>query len=198
MRLKTPSWWYRDKGLVASALAPLGVLYGRITEARAARVTPYRSRLPVICIGNFTAGGGGKTPTAIAVASLLKGLGAKPCFLTRGYGGASKGPVLVGKGMSAAEAGDEPLLLAEHAPTMISTDRAAGAKAIETTDASVIIMDDGFQNPSLVKDLSIIVVDAASGVGNGLMIPAGPLRAPLDWQIARADALIVIGDKATP
>jgi tetraacyldisaccharide 4'-kinase len=200
MRLKTPSWWYRDEGVVASALAPLGVLYGKITEARAARVTSYRSRLPVICIGNFTAGGGGKTPTAIAVASLLKGLGAKPCFLTRGYGGASKGPVLVSKGMSAAEAGDEPLLLAEHAPAMISADRAAGAKAIEATDASLIIMDDGFQNPSLVKDLSIIVVDAASGIGNGLMIPAGPLRAPLDWQIARADALIVIGsgDKATP
>ena len=200
MRLETPSWWYHDKGLVAAALAPLGVLCGRIAEARAARITPYRSRLPVICIGNFTAGGGGKTPAAIAVASLLKGLGAKPCFLTRGYGGSSKGPTLVCKGMSAAEAGDEPLLLAEHASTMISPDRPAGAKAIEATDASVIVMDDGFQNPSLVKDLSIIVVDAASGVGNGLMIPAGPLRAPLNWQIARADALIVIGsgDNAMP
>jgi tetraacyldisaccharide 4'-kinase len=200
MRLETPSWWYREKGVVASALAPLGALYGGIAEARAARVAPYRSRLPVICVGNFTAGGGGKTPTAIAIADLLKELGAKPCFLTRGYGGTCKGQMLVGKAMSAAEAGDEPLLLAEHAPTMISADRAAGAKAIEATDASVIVMDDGFQNPSLVKDLSLIVVDAASGIGNGLMIPAGPLRAPLDRQIARADALIVIGsgDKATP
>src|SRR5262245_55998738 len=109
MRLETPSWWYRDKGVVASALAPLAALYGRIAEARAARVTPYRSRLPVICIGNFTACGGGKTPTTIAVASLLKGLGAKPCFLTRGYAGAGKGVRFVSKAMSAAEAGDEPL-----------------------------------------------------------------------------------------
>jgi tetraacyldisaccharide 4'-kinase len=200
MHLETPSWWYRDKGVVAWALAPLGALYGRIAEARAARVTAYSSRLPVICIGNFTAGGGGKTPTAIAFASLLKGLGARPCFLTRGYGGASKGPVLVSKGMNAAEAGDESLLLAEHAPTMVSADRVAGAKAIEATNASVIVMDDGFQNPSLVKDLSLIVVDAASGIGNGLLIPAGPLRAPLDVQIGRADALIVVGsgDKTTP
>jgi len=199
MRLKTPSWWYRDKGVVASALAPIGALYGRIAEARAVRVMPYRSRLPVICIGNFTAGGGGKTPIAIAVARLLKELGAKSCFLTRGYGGASKVATFVSKGMSAAEVGDEPLLLAEHAPTKISADRVAGAKAIEHTDATVIVMDDGFQNPSLAKDLSLIVVDAASGIGNGLMIPAGPLRAPLEVQIARADALMVIGsgDKAT-
>jgi len=200
MRLETPSWWYRDKGVVASALTPLAALYGKIAEARAARITPHRSRLPVICIGNFTAGGGGKTPTAIAVAKLLKELGAKPCFLTRGYGGVSKGAGFVSKAMSAAEAGDEPLLLAEHAPTMVSADRVAGAKAIEATDATVIVMDDGFQNPSLGKDLSLIVVDAASGIGNGQMIPAGPLRAPLDQQIARADALLVIGsgDKAMP
>jgi tetraacyldisaccharide 4'-kinase len=199
MRLETPSWWYRDKGAVASTLAPLGALYGRIAEARASRVTPYRSRLPVICIGNFTAGGGGKTPTAIAVARLLKELGAKPCFLTRGYGGASKVATFVSEGMSAAEVGDEPLLLAEHAPTMVSADRVASAKAIEQSDSSVIVMDDGFQNPSLVKDLSLIVVNAASGIGNGLMMPAGPLRAPLDIQIARADALLIIGsgDKAT-
>src|ERR1043165_10247234 len=122
MRLETPAWWYRDKGVVASALTPLAALYGKIAEARAARITPHRSRLPVICIGNFTAGGGGKTPTAIAVAKLLKELGAKPCFLTRGYGGASKGAGFVSKSMSAGEAGDEPLLLAEHAPTMVSAD----------------------------------------------------------------------------
>src|SRR4029078_8480370 len=88
MRLETPSWWYRDKGVVASALSPIGALYGRIAEARAARLMPSRSRLPLLCIGNFTAGGGAKSPTAIAVARLLKELGTKPCFLTRGYGGA--------------------------------------------------------------------------------------------------------------
>ncbi len=200
MRREAPFWWYRRKGALASALAPLGRLYGRRVEARAARVAPYRSLLPVICIGNFTAGGGGKTPTAIAVAALLAELGARPAFLTRGYGGASKGPVLVAKGHSAEEVGDEPLLLAEVAPTMVAADRAAGAVALEATEAPVIVMDDGFQNPSLAKDLSLVVVDAAVGLGNGLIIPAGPLRAPLDQQIARSNALIVIGDgsKAVP
>jgi tetraacyldisaccharide 4'-kinase len=168
-------------------------MYGRIAEAKFAGTTPYRSRLPVICIGNFTLGGGGKTPTAIAVAALLAALGARPCFLTRGYGGTSKGPLLLTAGASAVEVGDEPLLLAEVAPTMIAADRAAGAKAIEATDATAIVMDDGFQNPGLTKDLSLIVVDAGLGIGNGLIMPAGPLRAPIEAQIARADALIVIG-----
>ena len=194
MRLEAPFWWYRRKGALASALAPVGRLYGRLVEARAARVAPYRSLLPVICIGNFTAGGGGKTPTAIAVAALLAELGARPAFLTRGYGGASKGPVLVAKGQSAEEVGDEPLLLAEVAPTMVAADRKAGAAALEATEADIIVMDDGFQNPSLAKDLSLVVVDATAGIGNGLIMPAGPLRAPLDAQMARASALIVIGD----
>ncbi len=193
MPLEAPSFWYRQRGTLAAALAPLGTLYGKIAEAKFARATPYRSRLPVICIGNFTVGGSGKTPTAIAVASLLAGLGVRPSFLTRGYGGKSKGPVFVGNEDSAAEVGDEPLLLAEIAPAMLSADRAAGAKAIEATEATAIIMDDGFQNPGLVKDLSLIVVDAGLGVGNGLVVPAGPLRAPLEDQIARADALIVVG-----
>jgi len=194
MRLETPFWWYRRKGALASALAPLGRLYGRVAEARFARGEPYRSRLTVICIGNFTAGGGGKTPTAIAVAKLLAELGAKPAFLSRGYGGASKGPVLVKPRQGADEVGDEALLLAEAAPTMVSADRAAGAHAIEATAASVIVMDDGFQNPSLAKDLSLVVVDADAGIGNGLIMPAGPLRAPLEPQLARADALVVIAD----
>ena len=200
MRLEAPFWWYRRKGALASALAPLGQLYGRLVEVRAARIEPHRSRLPVICIGNFTAGGGGKTPTAIAVGSLLAELGARPAFLTRGYGGASEGPVLVAKGQSAEEVGDEALLLAEAAPTMVAADRAAGAKAIEVTAADIIVMDDGFQNPSLIKDLSLVVVDAGAGIGNGLIIPAGPLRAPLAQQIARAGALVVVGDgeKAAP
>jgi len=200
MPLETPFWWYRKKGVLACALSPLGSLYGRMAEARAARVETYRSKLPVICIGNFTAGGAGKTPTVIAIAALLKQLGAKPAFLTCGYGGTNKGPVLVAKGMSAEEVGDEPLLLAEAAPTIVAADRAAGAKAIEAIDADVIVMDDGFQNPVLAKDLSLIVTDAGAGVGNGLVIPAGPLRAPLEPQMARADALIAIGDggKAKP
>jgi tetraacyldisaccharide 4'-kinase len=194
MPLRAPFFWYRRKSVLASALAPLGAVYGRIAEKRFAQGDPYRSRLPVICIGNFTSGGGGKTPTAIAVAKLLAELGAKPAFLTRGYGGTTEGPEFVKKGHGAEEVGDEPLLLAEIAPTMVSADRPAGAKAIEGSTASVIVMDDGFQNPSLAKDLSLIVVDSESGIGNGLVMPAGPLRAPLEAQMARADALIVIGD----
>jgi tetraacyldisaccharide 4'-kinase len=178
----------------ASALSPLGGIYGRMAERRMTGVAPYRSRLPVICIGNFTAGGGGKTPTAIAVAKELKEAGERPCFLTRGYGGKTQGPVLAAKDQSAAEVGDETLLLAVHAPTVVAADRAAGAKLIEGTDATVIVMDDGFQNPQLAKDFSLIVVDAATGLGNGLVMPAGPLRAPLDKQTPRADALLLIGE----
>jgi tetraacyldisaccharide 4'-kinase len=194
MPLEAPFWWYRKKGVLASALAPAGMIYASVARARSRGITSHRSRLPVVCIGNFTAGGGGKTPTAIAIAKALARCGMCPHFLTRGYGGTSKGPILVREGLSAADVGDEPLLLAQVAPTMVSADRAVGAKAIEATDANVIVMDDGFQNPSLVKDLSLVVVDAASGIGNGLIIPAGPLREPLDEQIARADALLVIGE----
>jgi len=193
MPLKTPSWWYRKAGVASAALSPLAALYGQVAASRMARGGAYRSRLPVICIGNFTAGGGGKTPTAIAVANLLKTMGKSPAFLTRGYGGTAKGVVRV-SGQGAEAVGDEPLLLAAVAPTFVSADRVAGAKAIEETDADVIVMDDGFQNPSLAKDLSLIVVDATSGLGNGHLIPAGPLRAPLEAQIARADALLVIGE----
>ena len=194
MPLEAPAFWYRDGSALASAFAPLGRLYGRIVEARAARIEPYRSLLPVICVGNFTAGGAGKTPAVIAIAKLLASGGARPYVLTRGYGGANKGPVRVGEGMDAAQVGDEPLLLAQAAPTIVAADRVAGAKAIEATDATAILMDDGFQNPSLAKELSLIVVDAGAGIGNGLVMPAGPLRAPLAAQIARADALLVVGE----
>jgi tetraacyldisaccharide 4'-kinase len=194
MRRETPFWWYRKTGALASSLAPLGRLYGSLVERRFARATPYRSRLPVVCIGNFTVGGGGKTPTAIEMARLLSALGERPAFLTRGYGGTLTGPAFVSESLTAREVGDEPLLLAEVAPTMIAPDRVAGAKAIEASDATVIVMDDGFQNPSLHKTFSLVAVDAESGLGNGLIVPAGPLRAPLAAQIARADALLVIGE----
>jgi tetraacyldisaccharide 4'-kinase len=194
MPLEAPFWWYRKKGVLASALAPIGAFYGRIAASRVEHGDSYRSRLPVICIGNFTAGGGGKTPTAIAVAMLLKGHGKRPAFLTRGYGGKAGGVTPVTESASAENVGDEPLLLASVAPTFVSADRVAGAKAIEETDADIIVMDDGFQNPSLAKDVSLVVVDAGAGLGNGLVIPAGPLRAPLDAQLPRADALCVIGE----
>lgn len=200
MRLEAPIWWYRKRGVLAAALRPLSQVYARIAAAKAARIVPYRSSLPVICLGNFTAGGGGKTPAAIAVAELLKSLGQRPAFLTRGHGGKMKGPHFVREGDSAEQVGDEPLLLARTAPVMVARDRAQGARAIEAAGHGLIVMDDGFQNPGLVKDLSLIVVDAGLGLGNGLVLPAGPLRAPLDEQLGRADALIVVGDggKAKP
>lgn len=159
---------------------------------------PYRSKLPVVCIGNFTVGGAGKTPLAMAVARLLRDVGREPAFLTRGYGGSLTGPHIVDpRRDSAAETGDEALLLARIAPTIMARDRKAGAMAIEKLSAGVIVMDDGFQNPSLAKDLALIAVDAAAGFGNARVFPAGPLRAPLSVQRRRADAAVLIGDGET-
>jgi tetraacyldisaccharide 4'-kinase len=195
VRLEEPSWWYGEApGVRAQLLAPLGALYGWIAQRRYQRRQPYRSRFPVICVGNFTAGGTGKTPLAIAVARLLAARGVAPVFLTRGYGGSDAGPAWVEDGPGAARRfGDEPLLLARVAPTMVARDRAAGARAIESSGRHVgaIVTDDGLQNGSLAKDLSIAVVDGARGLGNGEVIPAGPLRAPIEFQLGLVDAIVV-------
>jgi tetraacyldisaccharide 4'-kinase len=151
--------------------------------------------VPVICVGNLVLGGAGKTPTAIHVAKICRELGWAPGFLSRGYRGREIGPVAVSAAAHRAEdVGDEPLLLARHAPTVVSVDRPAGAKLLASLGVEVVIMDDGFQNPSLEKDLSLLVVDAGRGIGNGFVFPAGPLRASLAAQIRRADALIILGD----
>jgi tetraacyldisaccharide 4'-kinase len=152
-----------------------------------------RAPVPVVCIGNPTIGGAGKTPTAIAVAPLLRDIATNPVFLTRGYGGRLAGPVMVASKHNAADVGDEPLLLARVAPTVVARDRVAGATAAVDAGADIIVMDDGFQNPSLHKDLSILVVDGRRGLGNGRVFPAGPLRAPLPGQLALAQVLLVIG-----
>jgi len=179
-------------------MAPLGWLYGAIAETRFAITQPFRSALPVICIGNFTLGGAGKTPLAIEVARLIQKQSGKPAFLTRGYGGSILGPHLVDPICDAAtDVGDEALLLARVAPTFVARDRPAGARAIEAAGADVIIMDDGFQNPSLAKNLSIIAMDAAAGFGNGRVFPAGPLRAPLGAQMHRASIIVRIGEENT-
>lgn len=197
MRLEPPGWWHgasRGDRLKAVLLTPAGLLYGTAAKARFALARPYRSTLPVICIGNFTMGGAGKTPLALAVAQIAAGLGVTPAFLTRGYGGALAGPHLVDPARDTAVAvGDEALLLARAAPTVLARNRPAGAKAIEALGAGLIIMDDGFQNPSLAKDLALIAVDAGAGFGNGFVFPAGPLRAPLGYQIQRAQAAVLIG-----
>ena len=195
MPLDEPRWWYRAPASgTANLLRPLGALYGWAARTRYLRARSYRSRLPVICVGNFTAGGTGKTPLTIYLSEQLKAAGHEPVVLTRGYGGRLSGPYWVdARTDSARNVGDEPLLLARAAPTLVARDRAAGARAIESGPhpATVILMDDGLQNPTLAKDFSISVVDGARGVGNGLVMPAGPLRAPLEFQLELTDAIVV-------
>jgi tetraacyldisaccharide 4'-kinase len=195
MRLEPPKFWYADRiPFTAWTLLPASKIYGGIVERRFRRTAPYRSSLPVLCVGNFTVGGAGKTPVALKLASLLKARGRNPAFLTRGYGGAERGPHRVDAGMDSAErVGDEPLLLARCAPTVVSRDRPAGARFIERSGADAIVMDDGFQNPSIEKTFSIPVVDAETGVGSGRVFPLGPLRASLDFQVSKASAILLIG-----
>jgi tetraacyldisaccharide 4'-kinase len=193
--LDEPGWWYGARSrprLLAPLLTPLGRLYGWLAQTRYHRSKPYRSRLPVICAGNFTAGGTGKTPLSIFIARLLQERGGKPAFLTRGYGGREQGPAWVEEG-APERFGDEALLLSRIAPTLVARDRADGARTIEAAgDAfTAIIMDDGLQNPSLAKNLSFAVVDGERGLGNGEVIPAGPLRAPMEFQLGLVDAIIV-------
>lgn len=195
MPLEEPAWWYRQgPSLAAAALQPLAALYGWVAEQRFVRTEPYRSRLPVICIGNFTAGGTGKTPLVLHLCRHLEAAGHQPVALSRGYGGRLAGPYWVNaRSDTGRDVGDEALLLADAAPTLVARDRRAGARAIESGPhaATVIVMDDGLQNPALAKDLTIAVVDGGRGLGNGRVIPAGPLRAPLAFQLELTDAIVV-------
>ena len=176
-------------------LWPVSKVWAQSAAWRMGRAPRFRPPVPVICVGNFVVGGAGKTPTCLAIARIAKGKGLKPGFLTRGYGGAAKGPLLVDPATHRADAvGDEPLLLAAAAPTVVCGDRVAGARLLLEQRVDLIIMDDGFQNPSLAKDLSLVCVDADVGIGNGMVTPSGPLRAPLALQLRKADALIVIGE----
>jgi tetraacyldisaccharide 4'-kinase len=189
--IREPAFWWRPRG--GMLLAPLGVIYGAVAAARM-QGQGAGAGVPVICLGNLTVGGAGKTPAALAVAHLLLAARERPFFLSRGYGGKLAGPVRVDPTFHhAADVGDEPLLLARLVPTIVARDRVAGAKTARLGGASVIVMDDGFQNPSLAKDLAILMIDGRRGIGNGRIVPAGPLRAPLDFQIARSQAMIVVG-----
>jgi tetraacyldisaccharide 4'-kinase len=174
-------------------LMPLGAIYGVIAGHRLQR-EGFDAGIPVFCIGNYHVGGAGKTPTVLALAKLLRELGETPVVLSRGYGGQLRGPIMVDLARHAAiDVGDEPVMLARTVPVVVARDRIDGVALARSQGASVILMDDGFQNPAIAKDASLIVIDANRGLGNGCVFPAGPLRAPLPPQLARTDALIVIG-----
>ena len=198
---RAPAFWSQEKpdaigALCTAALSPFAQAYGFIA-ARRMRQAAFEAPLPVLCVGNLVVGGAGKTPTALALAERLIAAGEKPWFLSRGYhSSAEHGPPLlvdVGK-HRARDVGDEALLLARLAPTLVSADRVSAAKHAAAAGASVLILDDGLQNPALRKDWSLCVVDSEAGIGNGRCLPAGPLRAPLDAQLACVSAVLLLGE----
>lgn len=192
--MKAPEFWLTGRGHWPAVLAPAGCLYALAGRLRHALTHPADVGVPVICIGNLTAGGTGKTPLAITIAELLRTGGRTPHIVTRGYGGSLTGPVRVDPALhKASETGDEALLLARAAPTWVSRDRVAGAHAAINDGADTLILDDGFQNPALKKDISLVVIDGATGFGNGHVIPAGPLREPVTTGLARADGAVIMG-----
>ncbi len=191
MTLHPPGFWRHD-GVVPRLLSPLGAITAAVTAWRMARAG-WRAPVPVICCGNVTVGGTGKTTLALDLGARLAARGRAVHFLLRGYGGSVRGPHRVETGDTAAQVGDEALLLAAIAPTWIGADRAASARGAVAAGAQVLVMDDGLQNPGLHKDLSLLVVDGASGFGNGRVLPAGPLREPLSAGASRCQAAVLIG-----
>jgi tetraacyldisaccharide 4'-kinase len=191
--MREPAFWFGRPSLPSRLLSPVAAIYGAIAGRRMT-TAGRRAAVPVICIGNYHVGGAGKTPATIALAAMLRKLGERPAVVSRGYGGRLQGPVPVdATSHKAFDVGDEPLMMAAKVPVIIARDRVAGAAMAAASGATVILLDDGFQNPALLKDISLIVMDSHRGIGNGCVFPSGPLRAPLAAQIARTDALILVG-----
>jgi tetraacyldisaccharide 4'-kinase len=189
-----PAFWYRPSSLTSRLLMPLGAVYGAVAARRLAR-GGLDAGIPVLCVGNYHVGGAGKTPAVLALVELLRDAGEAPIVLSRGYGGKLRGPIKVDADRhTASDVGDEPLMMAGAVPVVVARDRADGVALARSQGASVIVMDDGFQNPSIAKDASLIVIDGDRGLGNACVFPAGPLRAPLAPQLARTDALIIVGN----
>src|SRR3954470_4009632 len=176
--MREPGFWYRPASWKSHLLRPLGALYGAIAAARLKR-NGIDAGIPVLCVGNYHGGGAGEPPAALALPGLLRGLGETPVVLSRGYRGRLRGPVRVDAARhSAADVGDEPLMLATRVPVVVARARADGVALAKSQGATVILMDDGFQNPAVAKDACLIVIDSIRGIGNGKVMPAGPLRAP--------------------
>ncbi len=193
--MRAPEFWHASSK-TGRMLSPLSVLWRAGAALRNCGAgSPWKASVPVLCIGNLTAGGAGKTPLAIDLTRALLVKGYRPNLLSRGYGGTLQGPILVDPNIhSASEVGDEPLLLAETAPTWVSRDRIAGVTQAVKNAANIIVMDDGFQNPTIAKTLSILTIDGGYGFGNGRVIPAGPLRETIASGLARCDAVVIIGE----
>jgi tetraacyldisaccharide 4'-kinase len=192
---EAPPFWWQSSGIQSAILSPFGWIYGRVARRIMDRRVRKAVAVPVICVGNFTVGGSGKTPTALALANAAIARGLKPGFLSRGYGGGVHHATVVDLTKDTARlVGDEPMLLAAKATTVVSPDRAEGADVLLDQGVDLIIMDDGFQSARLVFDQALLVVDARRGVGNGCVFPAGPVRAPVIDQVRHADALIVVGE----
>ena len=192
--MREPGFWHGPSSWKSHLLRPLSALYGAVAAGRMRR-KGLDAGIPVLCVGNYHVGGAGKTPTVLALAKLLRELGETPVVLSRGYGGKLRGPVRVDPTRHAAsDVGDEPLMLASVLPVVVARKRADGVPLACAQNASVILLDDGFQSPAIIKDASLIVIDGDRGLGNGQVFPAGPLRAPLRPQLARTDALVVVGN----
>lgn len=195
MASEAPPFWWEKPDWRAYALYPASVVYGAVARRRMTRARREKIDVPVLCVGNFTVGGAGKTPVAIALAEQAKRMRLSPGFLSRGFGGSFPAPHVVDAFHDSARyVGDEPLLLAEHAPVVVTRDRAAGARLLTSRGCDLIIMDDGFQSARIHLDYALLVVDGRRGLGNGHVIPGGPVRAPIVHQLRFAQAVLKVGE----